>query len=86
MVGRAGDDASLLDDRLVPGGGNQVGVLPFKEGGGSEDGVGVAALEKFEGLADVLAVDHFLPNELPNADVLEGLLGGQAIGGKARVG
>ena len=61
---------------MVPVGWDHLGVLALQERVGREDDVGVSAFEELKGLADILAVDQFFRNELPDLGVLKGLLGG----------
>ena len=51
-----------------------------------EDGVGVAGFGVLEGLADVFGVDDFGFQELPEARLFQGLLGGDAVRGVLGVG
>lgn len=65
LIAAGRDNSGFLDDGRVPFGGNQTWFAIFDEREGSQNDVGVAAIEKLQGLADILPIYDFLPEGRP---------------------
>ena len=71
---------------MVPFGGEDLRGPTHKQGVGRDDRIRIPAVEQLKGLPDVLAIDDFRLNGYPEVLVLQGLLGGDAVGRELGVG